>query len=78
MTVNGGAGEILAEMEMVLGMERDTLNQELSAYWSGLLESEKTTLRSANSLWVADREDFTANPDFLQTSTDFYDADISC
>lgn len=76
MTVNGGAGETLTEMESVLGMKRNALNQALSAYWSGLPESEKTTLRAANSLWVTDREDFTVNPDFLQTCTDFYDADI--
>ena len=52
MTVNGGAGETLTEMESVLGMKRDALNQALSAYWSDLPESEKTTLRAANSLWV--------------------------
>ena len=76
MTVNGGAGETLTEMESVLGMKRDALNQALSAYWSGLPESEKTTLRATNSLWVTNRGNFTVNSDFLQTCTDFYDADI--
>ena len=76
MTVNGAAGETLTEMEAVLGMERNALNQALSAYWSGLPDSESALLRPANSLWVTDQERFTVEPDFLQTCTDYYNAEV--
>lgn len=76
MTANGADGETLAQMEKTLGMSADELNKYLHAYVNSLAQGEKRKLSVANSIWFADRQDFTVNRDFLQTNADYFGADI--
>ena len=74
MTVNGAQGETLVQMEKVLGMESDTLNRFLLAYWDSLPESGDYKLRLANSLWFKDTPSLEIRKSFLQVNADYYGA----
>ena len=74
MTVNGAQGETLVQMEKVLGMESDTLNSFLLAYWDSLPESGDYKLRLANSLWFKDTPSLEVRKSFLQVNADYYGA----
>lgn len=76
MTANGAAGETLAQMEEVLGMEIDELNEYLYSYISRLPEGEKYRLSIANSIWFTDDDRLTVNDSFLQKNADYYGAEI--
>ena len=76
MTANGARGETLAQMEQVLGMKQEDLNRFFRSYLASLSDSPDCRLRLANSIWFADRGDFTANQDFLQTNADYYGAEL--
>ena len=76
MTANGAEGETLTQMEQTLGMTIDELNAYIHAYTNSLAKNNKTKLSIANSIWFADRNDFTPNRDFLQTNADYYGAGI--
>ena len=76
MTANGAEDETLSQMENVLGMSRDELNAYLHSYTKNLPRGEKYKLDLANSIWFTDDERFSVNNGFLQTTADFYDADI--
>ena len=73
MTVNGAEGETLEQMESVLGLDRDRLNRVLHTYLNTV---EGKNFHAANSIWFADREDFSVNGDFLQTNADYYGAEL--
>ena len=76
MTLNGAEGNTLAQMENVLGMQRDELNLYLYSYITSLPKGEKYKLIQANSIWFRDDDRFSVSPDFLQTNADYYGADI--
>ena len=76
MTSNGAAGETLAQMEQVFGIERDELNEYLHTYINSLSEGEKTKLGIANSIWFKNDPLLTVNQSFLQKNADYYGAEI--
>ncbi len=76
MSANGAKGETLAEMETVLGMTADELNVYLYSYMNALPQSETSKLSLANSVWFTDDARFTVDRDFLQTTADYYGADV--
>ena len=76
MTSNGAAGETLAQMEQVFGIERDELNEYLHTYINSLSEGEKTKLGIANSIWFKKDPLLTVNQSFLQKNADYYGAEI--
>ena len=76
MTANGANGETLSQMESVLGMPVEELNTWLHIYTANLPREEAYKLHLANSIWFTDEPSFTVNPDFLQTTADYYDAGI--
>lgn len=76
MTLNGAEGNTLAQMEDVLGMQRDELNLYLYSYITSLPKGDKYKLIQANSIWFRDDDRFSVSPDFLQTNADYYGADI--
>lgn len=76
MTANGAEGETLAEMEKVLGARITDLNHYLSFYHSRIPKEDGYALRLANSIWFADREDYTVEKDFLEKNASFYQAGL--
>ena len=78
MTANGAKGQTKAEMEQVLGngITMEDMNAYLNGYVNELLSSDKIKLQIANSIWLKDTADFTANPKFLQIVADYYGADV--
>ena len=75
MTANGADGDTLAQMESVLGLPQEQLNGFFRSYLDALSSDEQGCLKLANSVWFAERNGFTASPDFLQKLADVYDAD---
>lgn len=79
MTWNGAIGETKTEMEKALKMSGMTVN-EINEYYK-LMQSTlpsidpKTKLSIANSIWY--RDTFKANPDFLKTNIDYFNAEVS-
>ena len=76
MTANGAEDETLQQMEDVLGMTTEEMNLYIYSYMQNLPQNEKYKLSLANSIWFTDHERFTVNQDFLQTTADYYGADI--
>lgn len=76
MTANGAEDETLQQMEDVLGMTTEEMNLYIYSYMQDLPQDEKYKLSLANSIWFTDHERFTVNQDFLQTTADYYEADI--
>ncbi len=76
MTANGAEDETLQQMEDVLGMTTEEMNLYIYSYMQNLPQDEKYKLSLANSIWFTDHERFTVNQDFLQTTADYYGADI--
>ena len=76
MTANGAEEETLQQMEDVLGMTTEEMNLYIYSYMQALPQDEKYKLSLANSIWFTDHERFTVNQDFLQTTADYYGADI--
>ena len=76
MTANGAEDETLQQMEDVLGMTTEEMNLYIYSYMQNLPQNEKYKLSLANSIWFTDHERFTVNHDFLQTTADYYGADI--
>ena len=74
MTTNGADGETLAQMEQVLGMDRDNLNSFMLAYLDLLPEAKEYKLSLANSIWFKDDPNFVVEQSFLQTNADYYGA----
>ena len=66
MTANGAAGDTRAEMEQVLGgLPLDTLNSGLNYERQN---ARKTVMKTANSIWYRDAEDFSVRNDFLKNA----------
>ena len=76
MTANGAEGATLAELEDVLGLDKDALNGALCAWWASLPESNEAAVRSANSIWFTDHDRFTVDQEFLKTCTATYGAEL--
>lgn len=76
MTANGAEGETLAQMETVLGSNMEQLNEYLCWYMDALPQSERYSLRLANSIWINTAGGFTPSQDFLQVNADYYSADL--
>ncbi len=76
MTANGAAGDTLAQMDSVLGMDVPTRNNYLRAYRAALPIDEKSKLHIANSIWFPEDDSLTVRPEFLQTNADSYGSDI--
>lgn len=76
MTANGAEEETLQQMEDVLGMTTEEMNLYIYSYMQKLPQNEKYKLSLANSIWFTDHERFTVHQDFLQTTADYYGADI--
>lgn len=74
MTANGAEGETREQMEAVLGMSVEELNVYLHSYVQSLPQWDKYKLSLANSIWFTEKENFTVNPEFLQTNADYYGA----
>ena len=77
MTANGAGGETLRQMETILGgdMSLDELNEYLHSYVTGLPDTNKLKLKTANSIWFRDEKDrLQVNADFLQRNADYYGA----
>ena len=77
MTANGAGGETLRQMETILGgdMSLDELNEYLHNYVTGLPDTNKLKLKTANSIWFRDEKDrLQVNADFLQRNADYYGA----
>ena len=69
MTANGAAGDTLAQMERVLGMDRDTMNAAMRAWAASL--GEGTAM--ANGIWLREGA-VEADRAFLQANADYYGA----
>ena len=73
MTANGAKGKTLSQMESAFGMSLDELNEFFYSYRTGLVQTEKSKLTLANSIWL--RGSFNVKSAFLQTNADFFGAD---
>lgn len=76
MTANGAKAETLAQMEAVFGLPLDQLNEYLRAYVGQLPQGDKYKLHIANSIWLRNDPALAMRQEFLQTSTNFYQAQI--
>lgn len=79
MTYNGAEGDTRIAMEQAMEMsdlsreETNDMNRQLVA--ALLAHDPNVTLEIANSIWY--RDDYTVNPDFIQTNQTYYDAAVS-
>ena len=78
MTANGASGGTLQQMLNVLGrgITLDDLNAYLYEYVKNLPSSDKSKLAIANSIWLAEREDFSVREDFLKKDVSWYNAQV--
>ncbi|MEM5817250.1 MAG: serpin family protein [Desulfitobacterium hafniense] len=78
MALNGADGETREAMLKALSAQNiklEDLNAGLSAWSNSLMDKKnKTDVRIANSIWI--RNGFEADPAFLQTNGDYYQAGI--
>lgn len=73
MTANGANGDTLSQMEDVLGMSAGDMGSWLGDY----LSSQTGELKLANSIWFTDDDRLNVNPDFLSSSADTFQAEIT-
>ena len=78
MTANGAANETLQQMLDVIGsgIMLEDLNAYLYEYVKNLPSSDKAKLAIANSIWLAEREDFSVREDFLKKDVSWYSAQV--
>lgn len=78
MTANGADGKTQTEMLQVLadGFTLEQLNETLQIYSQSLPNAIQYELQLANSIWIREDADFTVNENFLNTSQNYYDAQI--
>lgn len=76
MTANGADGETLAQMEETFGMPIGALNEYLHSYMKDFSQEEGTKLKAANSIWLNNSRGYELNPDFLQTTEDYYGSSV--
>ncbi|MBO4979051.1 MAG: serpin family protein [Clostridia bacterium] len=73
MVTNGAAGETLAQLEDVLGMEIEALNKALFAFSRTLTSGDGYRVMPANSVWFKDIPSLKVSEEYLQTCADWYD-----
>ena len=78
MLANGAEGETLSQIEDVLcgSIPIENWNEYLKYYVNHLPTSNKVKLHQANSIWFADSPTLSLRPGFLQTVTDYYNAEL--
>ena len=76
MTANGAAGDTLAQMEAVFGLDIQALNACLQGYAEALPRDEGGAVRVANGIWLNADAGLTVEPEFLQTNGDHYGAAV--
>ena len=79
MTANGADGDTLAQIQQVLGKNQDLeqLNLNIKAWTEGLVNTEDTALKAANSIWFKDDEEkIQVKEEFLKKNSEYYNADI--
>lgn len=76
MTANGADDNTKTEMENVLGgIPMDTLNKYLYTQRTTQPNTEKCSLKTANSIWARDGR-IKVYPEFLQKNANYYGADV--
>lgn len=75
MILNGADGNTKTQLEGALGMDTQSLNQNLYAYASSLYTAKNCKLGIANSLWCR-QGDLSVEASFLQTNADYYAAQV--
>ncbi len=75
MVANGADGNTLKEFEDTFGLSVASSNEYLR-YLNDCIIGDSKSLKIANSIWFANREDFTVNQNFLQTNADNHKAEI--
>lgn len=75
MIANGADGNTKTQLEGALGMDTQTLNQNLYAYVSSLYTAKNCKIGLANSLWCR-QDGLCVEESFLQTNADYYDAQV--
>jgi len=78
MTANGADNNTLAQMERLLGRDIpvEQLNEYLYSYVDDLPSSDRSMLKTANSIWFRDDNTLKVNPVFLQTNADYFGAQL--
>ena len=80
MVANGARGSTAEEMQKTLGgaLTTEQLNQELFNYYDNLQNRSFASLKSANAIWMTDREDFTVNTRFVDIINETFRATLAC
>ena len=78
MVANGAGGKTRTQIEDVLcgGISIDNWNEYLRYYVNSLPTTSKVKFHQANSIWYARDPNLNLRPAFLQTVTDYYDAEL--
>ncbi len=77
MVANGANGKTKAEIEAVFGdIPIDEMNEYLYNYWTGMPNTEAYKVSIANSLWINSGSGIKVPKSFLQTTADYYDAQV--
>lgn len=74
MIANGAEGETLAQLETLLGADRDALNRYYYAFFGGLSSTDKCKVTYADSVWFREGQ-INVRPEFLQANADWFGAD---
>ena len=72
----GAKGQTLREMERMFRMPNPELNAALAAYYKALPQSEKSSLKPANSIWIRENVFEKLEESFLQQDKTNFDAEI--
>ncbi len=74
----GATDDTLAEMEDVLGMKVAEFCDYSTVFSKGLLEKSEDAgkLDTANSVWYRDDPSFKINREFLESATEYFDAEV--
>ncbi|MCQ2386227.1 MAG: serpin family protein [Clostridia bacterium] len=76
MVANGAGGRTRTQMETAFSMDIDLLNRNLYALSSSFDREEENVIHTANSIWFRDDGSFHIKEEFLQTSADWYGAQV--
>lgn len=76
MTANGADKQTRTEMENVLGLSVEDINEYMAYYLTHIGNSSDARVNIANSVWFRDDEELTVEEDFLDTNSNYYDAEI--
>ena len=78
LLANGAGGETLAQIQEALygNISVDAWNAYLKYYVNSLPSTRKARLLQANSVWYDQNANLSLHPAFLQTVTDYYNAEL--